>query len=198
MKILLLLVLVLAFSLTVNSPQKLKDISSYSHSISQVELANESEETTISPFNTKPYEQEVSKHPTSSEAHYKLGKAYLNHPIFPDLIKARKALKRAIALKPDYAEAYNGLGLSYQGFVFGLVTYGTRYEDAVKAYKKAIQIKPDYAEAYYGLSKAYCGLEQYEKAIEALQQAIRFKPDYEEANNHLKELAQAIERLKRL
>ena len=127
------------------------------------------------------YQEEIHKHPESPEAYYNLGKAYLGRPVWPDLIKARKAFRQAIALNPNYVEAYNSLGISYQGFEFGLVTYGTFYDKAIEAHKAAIRIKPDYAEAYLGLGRVYFALGQREQAIEALQQAISIKPDYEEA-----------------
>ena len=124
---------------------------------------------------------------------FALGKAYLERPVWPDLIKARKAFRHAIALKPNYVEAYNSLGISYQGFEFGLVTYGTFYDKAIEAHKAAIRIKPDYAEAYLGLGRVYFALGQREQAIEALQQAIRIKPDYEDVQKELLEVLRAID-----
>ena len=51
-----------------------------------------------------------------------------------------EAYNKALAIKPDYAEAYNNMGdaLKEQG----------KLEEAIEAYNKALAIKPDYAEAY--------------------------------------------------
>ena len=56
------------------------------------------------------------------------------------LEEAIEAYNKALAIKPDYAEAYNNMGnaLQDQG----------KLEEAIEAYNKALAIKPDYAEAY--------------------------------------------------
>ena len=57
---------------------------------------------------------------------------------------AIKAYNKALAIKPDYANAYNNMGnaLKDQG----------KLEEAIEAYNKALVIKPDYAEAHMNLS----------------------------------------------
>ena len=49
-----------------------------------------------------------------------------------------EAYNKALAIKPDYAEAYYNMGnaLKEQG----------KLEEAIEAYNKALAIKPDYAE----------------------------------------------------
>ena len=51
---------------------------------------------------------------------------------------------KAIALKPDYAEAYSNRGLALQEL--------KQFEAAVPSYDKAIALKPDFAEAYWNKS----------------------------------------------
>ena len=62
------------------------------------------------------------------------------------LEEAIEAYKKALAIKPDYADAYNNMGnaLQEQG----------KLEEAIEAYRKALSIKPDYAEAL--LQHGYC------------------------------------------
>ena len=54
--------------------------------------------------------------------------------------EALASYDKAIALKPDYAEAYNNRGNALKDL--------KRHEEALASYDKAIALKPDYAEAY--------------------------------------------------
>jgi tetratricopeptide (TPR) repeat protein len=54
--------------------------------------------------------------------------------------------KQAVLLKPDYAEAYNNLGVA-------LKDYG-RCTEAIENYERAIQLNPDYTEAHWNRSLA--------------------------------------------
>ena len=56
------------------------------------------------------------------------------------LEEAIEAYNKALAIKPDYAEAYSNIGVA-------LADQG-KLEEAIEAYNKALAIKPDYAEAY--------------------------------------------------
>jgi len=47
------------------------------------------------------------------------------------------AYKKAIDIKPDYAEAYYEMGGAYCGL--------RQFQDAIATHKKAVAIKPDYA-----------------------------------------------------
>ena len=63
------------------------------------------------------------------------------------------AFKKAISIKPDYADAYNNLGnaLQEQG----------KLEEAIEAYNKALSLKPDYAEAYNNMGVELSGAVSY-------------------------------------
>ena len=94
-----------------------------------------------------------------------------------DLDQAVLAFKRVLAIKPDYAEAYNNMGnaLKQQG----------KLEEAIEAYNKALAIKPDYAEAYHNMGIVLKEQGEREEAIEAYSKALTIKPDYAEAYNHM-------------
>ena len=124
------------------------------------------------------------------------------------LDEAIEAYKKAISIKPDYAEAYNNMGNALQD-------KGTR-DEAIEAYKKAISITPDYAEAYYNMGVSLQDKGKLDEAIDTykkqsplslhmlrpittwemlskirasrkaieLTKAISIKPDYAEAYNN--------------
>jgi len=84
-----------------------------------------------------------------------------------------EAYNKALAIKPDYSEAYYNMGiiLQEQG----------KLEEAIEAYNKALAIKPDYAEAYNNMGNALKDQGKLEEAIEAYNKALAIKPDYAEA-----------------
>ena len=78
--------------------------------------------------------------------------------------KAEAAYRRAIALAPHNAQAYNYLGLVYQQ---------QRYDKAVKAHQRAIDLAPDYAVAYANLAASYEALGKSKQALLAYDQALQ-------------------------
>jgi tetratricopeptide (TPR) repeat protein len=80
------------------------------------------------------------------------------------------AFNKALAIKPDYKEVYNDMGivLAEQG----------KLEKAIEAYNKALAIKPNYAEAFYNMGVALVEHGKLEEAIEAYNKAVSTKPDY--------------------
>ncbi len=82
-----------------------------------------------------------------------------------DYVQARELFNKAIALDPNYAEAYRGL--AYAEF-----NVGFNKDAALANYKKAIELKPDYGEAHYALAFMYAmenpemGADHFKKAME--------------------------------
>jgi predicted O-linked N-acetylglucosamine transferase (SPINDLY family) len=87
------------------------------------------------------------------------------------------AQQRAIALDPNYAEAYDSLGNA-------LASSG-QFDDAVAAFRRAIALKPDYAEAHSNLGGALRDQWQLDEAIAVYRQAIAAKPDYAPVHSNL-------------
>ena len=85
--------------------------------------------------------------------------------------------KKALKIKPDYAQAYNNMGsaLNDKGDL----------EAAIESYKQALKIKPDYAEAYNNMGIALKDKGDLEAAIESYKQVLKIKPDYAEVYRNL-------------
>ena len=84
-----------------------------------------------------------------------------------------EAYNKALAIKPDYAQAYNNMGVTLQE--------QGKLEEAIEAYNKALAIKPDNAEAYNNMGNALKEQGKLEEAIEAYNKALAIKLDYAEA-----------------
>src|SRR6516162_271181 len=84
---------------------------------------------------------------------------------------------RALALKPDFAEAHNNLGntLKKQG----------RLDEAVAQYERALALKPDYVVARYNLGNTYGERGKLDNAAAHYRQALAVNPNYVEAYNNL-------------
>ena len=94
-----------------------------------------------------------------------------------DYKEAMPHLEAALQIKPDYAEAYNNLGLVYkeQGF----------YDQATKSFAKAIKYKKRYFEAINNIATMYERKGDYDTAIKIFKNVLKRKPDYAEAHSNL-------------
>ena len=90
---------------------------------------------------------------------------------------AIESFKKAIAINPAYAEAYNNLGnaLSEIG----------KFSTAIKNYKKAIEIKPYFAKAYNNLGNCLLDTANCDGAIKYFEKSISIKPNFVLAINNL-------------
>ena len=87
--------------------------------------------------------------------------------------EALNALDRAVAVCPDYADAY-----CLRGSIFYSLE---NYKNAIDDYSQAIAASSDYADAYYNRGNVYYVLENYQKAIDDYAQAIAASSDYADA-----------------
>ncbi len=115
----------------------------------------------------KQFPNDISLHNISGAAYQGLGK----------LDEAIETYKKAIVIKPDYAEAYNNMGnaLKDKG----------NLEKAIEAYKKALAIKPDNPDLNNNLGVTLQELGKLDEAIEAYKKALATKPDNPDYNNNL-------------
>ena len=90
---------------------------------------------------------------------------------------AADILARAVALKPDLAEAHNDLGV-----VLGA---RGRFAEAASAFERAVALRPDYAEAHNNLAGALRRLGKTEKAVAHYERVAALAPNSAGAHNNL-------------
>ncbi|GEM_PF-1257852 len=83
---------------------------------------------------------------------------------------AEAEFRRAIELRPDFAEAYNNLGLA--------LSDQNKKEEAVAAFRKAVELLPDAPETYNNLGCLFKMKKDYQQAVEHFNQAIAKRADY--------------------
>jgi tetratricopeptide (TPR) repeat protein len=136
------------------------------------------------------YQEVLWREPNHFDAVYLLGVIALQTRR-PDL--GIELFGRAIALKPDFVEAYNNRGAA-------LADLG-RLEDALSHYDKAIALKPDHAGAHNNRGATLARLGRFNEALASHDHAIALNPDSAEAYiNHgaaLARLGRAPEALSR-
>ena len=70
-------------------------------------------------------------------------------------------IAKALAIKPDYVEAHNNLGLAFKEL--------GKLDEAMASYHKALAIKPDYAEVHNNLGIALQALGRLDEAIQSYE-----------------------------
>ncbi len=123
------------------------------------------------------WRQTVGCAPGNARAYGNLGAALVSREGFEDTLagsdEALRALDKAIALQPDYAEAYVNRGIVHAA--------AKRYAEAIGDYDRAIAFKPDYAAAYYNRGKVHAAAHRPAEAMHDYDQALALKPDLAEA-----------------
>ena len=109
------------------------------------------------------------------EAHNNLGIALKNQH---QLDEAAESLRRALALKPNYAEAHSNLGIVLRGT-------GQKHDEAVESLRRALALNPDFAEAHSNLGVALRNQDALDEALESLRRAVVLKQDYAEGYHNL-------------
>ena len=84
-----------------------------------------------------------------------------------------EAFTKALAIKPDFAEAYNNKG--------NTLIKQDKLDESIEAFTKALEIKPEFAEAYNNMGNALQKQGKLHKSIEAFTKALAIKPGYAEA-----------------
>ena len=77
--------------------------------------------------------------------------------------------RKALEIKPDFAEAHYNLGL--------LLTKHDRTDDAIEQFSQALAVNPEYAEAHDNLGIVLFRRGQYDEALLQFRRAVELKPD---------------------
>ena len=85
--------------------------------------------------------------------------------------------RRALALQPDYAPAYNNMASAFRA--------KGDVRQAVSTYQQALRVRPDYAEAHYNLANALLDAGKSEEAVDHFERALRSMPASADVRNNL-------------
>jgi len=137
----------------------------------------------VDPFSDVAYNLETLSSKKDLEMQYTdiKAKAYFNMGTLDvqqgEIDRAESHLKRALSLKPDFAEAYANLGTLYDNT--------RRFSEAIDQLEKAVGLDPQNPIYHYNLGLAYAKSKRLEKAKEEFQQSLKIEPDFKEAESKL-------------
>jgi tetratricopeptide (TPR) repeat protein len=121
------------------------------------------------------YRADIEKNPASARVNYNYGTELSNQA--GQAVGAQRSqlltqsihyLEQAIAIYPDYLDAYNNLGIAYK--------MKGEQQKAIAVFQRNIKKDPAYAKNYYNLATAYLELKQYEQAIRYLEAYVSQVP----------------------
>ena len=82
--------------------------------------------------------------------------------------QAARQYRRALALKPDFAEAHGNLG--------NALTELGQWDEAIEHYRQMLRLRPDVAEAHNNLGNALLAQQRFAEAAVSYAQAIALRP----------------------
>jgi tetratricopeptide (TPR) repeat protein len=116
---------------------------------------------------------EITQNSLQAEFVYECGNIYYWNK---DYVKAKAEYDTAIALKPDFNEAYNNRGM--------IVRLLGDLDSALNDLNEAIRLNPDVAENYCNRSIIFTDLKRHEDALADAQRALDLAPELAAAYNN--------------
>ncbi len=110
--------------------------------------------------------QIVGKYPKEKRAHLALANSYGYH----NMLEAIEELKKALEIDPNYADAYNSLGLYYR--------YHGDFDEALEVFNKYASVSPDQANPIDNLANLYFRQGRVDDAIAKFKEALSIRPDF--------------------
>jgi Flp pilus assembly protein TadD len=89
-------------------------------------------------------------------------------------------LQRAVELRPDYAEAFNNMGIVF--------VRQQDYSKAEEQFKSGIRVAPRFDQSYLNLARLYAMRGEKENAKAVLRELLRVIPDNAAANQAMEML----------
>jgi len=120
------------------------------------------------------FKKSFETNPTNHTAAFRMARAERGLNRYKDAIDHYQL---ALKLKPNFSEAYGGLGLSYEGL--------RQNDKAIDAFKKAIELDPRYETPYLRLANLYADKGKEKEAIAIILSLTRIKPDSFEGHGWL-------------
>ena len=93
------------------------------------------------------------------------------------LKESEESYKKAVKLNPNFADAYNNLGVTQREL--------NKFVDSEYSYKKAIELNPNFAEAYNNLGIILREQKKLKESEESYKKAIKLNPNFADAYNNL-------------
>jgi serine/threonine protein kinase/tetratricopeptide (TPR) repeat protein len=110
--------------------------------------------------------QLIDKYPKEKRAHFALANTYG----YKEADKAIEELNKALDIDPNYAEAYQSLGLYYR--------YQGAFDKALDLFNKYASVSPDQASPLDNLANLYFREGRVDEAIEKFREALSIRPDF--------------------
>jgi tetratricopeptide (TPR) repeat protein len=104
------------------------------------------------------YKEQISKNPSSAEAHFNLG---LTYGKLGQHDKEIAAYEEAVKLNPKRPELHFNLGTVYSDI--------GNNQQAIKVLNEAIRLRPEYLKAHYAICKIYSEIGDYDNAKKELE-----------------------------
>ena len=98
---------------------------------------------------------------------FSAGEKYYNQGRYQDAITQ---YEKAVEIDPDFAPAYNSLGLAHQAI-------GTRVTDIIWFFRVATDLDPEFTDARVNLCRIYAEADQFENARDACLTALEIEPN---------------------
>ena len=110
--------------------------------------------------------KEAARLDPAAGRHYDVARVLLLQEKYDE---AEPSFRRALSLRPEFAEAIYGLAVVLHG--------QNRIEDAVELYQEALNRDPSNVSGHYNLGRAFVARGQNDRAIQSYQRAIELDPE---------------------
>lgn len=132
---------------------------------------------------TRTFREILEERPSSAQISREVAIESIHNGNYTEAIRE---LKKAIALKPDYPDLHNYLGIAYGNK--GMT------DDAIEEFETALKINPYYMKARLNLALALYDCGRYVEAQNHIERVLSIKPDNQLAKNLLNELRAVTDR----